>query len=533
MAYIPSECTKEQYENIVYSPDAKNKCYLSFNGVEYSDVDETLERITIKSNIINTSSQVFSLNNLISKSIEIRIHNLDLSLIQNPIELKIGTYINETIGYVYVPIGKFILQEKPTTSNGITTIKARDNSVLFDHPYNAKPLIDNSTETIIDENGNEIKVVTKKELLEDICNSSNVENGVTSFRGMDETLSIYDNSISARTYISYLAEQSGCFAYIDRNGKLQFIKLNELTTQTIPFDKVSSFTNSSKYKIDRVVYESGTIFFEYPTTAITDDILYLDGANPYITNETIVQEINDVVNGFTIDSLKIDKMYGNPCIDSFDYIQITDDNNIIYKTLGQNTLIYNGKLLQSFDTTISKEKRNTNTTLNSENYFKKYVKQKIDNETASLKIEVGEYTQKVDNLENETSNLNSGLDNLKGRTTNLEVGLDGVKIDVSDNTEKLSNMQYNFGTQALRIASSTSEVNSALDNTGIKVYNYDELTAVFNDKGSGVDKLIVTGTAQIGYLRFVKGLKGGKKVTQVFHLENLIEDLQDLVGDEQ
>ena len=93
-------------------------------------------------------------------------------------------------------------------------------------------------------------------------------------------------------------------------------------------------------------------------------------------------------------------------------------------------------------------------------------------------------------------------------------------------------MKYDFGTRALQIASSTSEVNMLLNNTGMKVYNYDDLTAVFNNKGSGIDKLIVTGTAQIGYLKIVKGTRNSKKVTQLFHLNNLIEDLQDLVGDE-
>ena len=67
---------------------------------------------------------------------------------------KCYTYINEEIGYVYVPIGIFNLQETPTTSKGITTIKARDNSVKFDINYNAKPLIDGSETTTTDSQGN-------------------------------------------------------------------------------------------------------------------------------------------------------------------------------------------------------------------------------------------------------------------------------------------------------------------------------------------------------------------------------------------
>ena len=65
MAYIPSECTQEQYRSAIYNADSKHKCYLAFNGVEYEDIDEILEKITIKSNIIDTSSKIFSLSNLI------------------------------------------------------------------------------------------------------------------------------------------------------------------------------------------------------------------------------------------------------------------------------------------------------------------------------------------------------------------------------------------------------------------------------------------------------------------------------------
>ena len=96
----------------------------------------------------------------------------------------------------------------------------------------------------------------------------------------------------------------------------------------------------------------------------------------------------------------------------------------------------------------------------------------------------------------------------------------------------INKMNFDFKTDGLSISTPDSETNSRLDNTGIKVYNYNTLTAIFNNRGSGIDKLIVTGSAQLGYLKIVKGTKNGKKVTQMFHLENLIEDINKLVGDE-
>lgn len=101
---------------------------------------------------------------------------------------------------------------------------------------------------------------------------------------------------------------------------------------------------------------------------------------------------------------------------------------------------------------------------------------------------------------------------------NKIVGLEGT----------LKDMSFNFSTKGLSIATTTDPNNSLLDNTGIRVYNYNKLNAIFNNKGSGIDKLIVTGTAQIGYLKFVKSTKNSEPVTKIFHLKQLIEDLTDL-----
>lgn len=95
----------------------------------------------------------------------------------------------------------------------------------------------------------------------------------------------------------------------------------------------------------------------------------------------------------------------------------------------------------------------------------------------------------------------------------------------------ITEMSYNFNTDRLKIAKSDDPVNSELDNKGIKIYNYSKLTAIFTDKGSGIDKLIVTGTAQIGYLKFVKNHKNGANCTTIHVLEQLIEDLTDLESD--
>lgn len=110
---------------------------------------------------------------------------------------------------------------------------------------------------------------------------------------------------------------------------------------------------------------------------------------------------------------------------------------------------------------------------------------------------------------------------------NKVVGIEGT----------LEDMSFNFSTKGLAVGTTTDPNNSLLDNTGIKVYNYNKLNAIFNNKGSGIDKLIVIGTAQIGYFKTVKsektymldGVTRTRKANKHFFLKELIEDLEDLI----
>ena len=122
----------------------------------------------------------------------------------------------------------------------------------------------------------------------------------------------------------------------------------------------------------------------------------------------------------------------------------------------------------------------------------------------------------------------SGLKTVEEKQAELKLTLENFNISFKSMSEKLEDMNYNFNTDALTIAKSTDPVNSRLDNSGIKVYNYTDLQAVFNNKGSGIKDLIVTETAQIGYLKFMKSEKNNKKITSIYHVENLVSRLEDL-----
>lgn len=149
------------------------------------------------------------------------------------------------------------------------------------------------------------------------------------------------------------------------------------------------------------------------------------------------------------------------------------------------------------------------------------------------------------------SQVNDRLEIVAGTVTTIEKSNNELNIEFVRQQEvydalnnkvlglegTLEDMSFNFSTKGLAVGTSTDSNNSLLDNTGIKVYNYNRLNAIFNNKGSGIDKLIVTGTAQIGYFKTIKsektymldGISVTKKANKHFFLKELIEDLEDLM----
>lgn len=67
---------------------------------------------------------------------------------------------------------------------------------------------------------------------------------------MNKEIAVYDNTVSARTYLSYIAEQAGGIAVIGRDGKL-YIKTIGESSVTLPLKLFKTFKWGEKFKITR------------------------------------------------------------------------------------------------------------------------------------------------------------------------------------------------------------------------------------------------------------------------------------------
>lgn len=417
MAYIPSECSLEEYERVIYSGDAKHRLYVKHgNTVIGTDGDNNASpfasQLILKKRILKNGSKTFSLNNFVSQEAELVLHDYIIDDLDEDIEIKIGTYIDSVMGYVYVPVGIFKIQDNPTTDKNKITYKLRDFSVKFDYYYNAKE--------IIDANGGP---VTKLQILRDICQKSGVTCAVFDFIGSNDFVSIYDNSTSARVYVSYIAEQAGCLAYISRDGKLKFIELNSIleNEKNIPQEIIESFVSGDSFKVSKVIYESGT--FKYEAGSGEYDTLYINQGNPYISNQTQINNIYNKVNLFEINSFKTGKVLGNPTHDPYDLIKVEYEGKT-YKTLAQYTLTFAGTMTSKYETTIEHDAKKSNINSSGNTVIKNYVKSEIDNSTATIMNEVGkiegETNQKIAKVTQTVEELNSKISDIADVTTSAE-----------------------------------------------------------------------------------------------------------------
>jgi len=400
-------CTEQEYKQIIYSGQAKNKLQISFNGVELEDADYYCEKITRISRILpNDGKKRLSLDNFVSQELEIVFHNIDETIIQDQVVISIGTVVDKDSledVYEYVPIGVFNIQDSPVTDKDKITIKLRDNRVKFDFNYDAKPLIDSGGGT-----------ATKKQILQDICDKAGVVQQVTipsisSFLGEDDIVGIYDNTITGTQYISYLAEQAGAIATINRYGELIFIYLNDLITYRIPLSIVEKYELGTPFKIQRVVYEDAIRHFEKHTDnlSLTDEefdasTLYLNAENPYISEQSQIDDIFDLLENFELDSVKTGKIIGNPVIDPWDIIEIYDDTDfyepVIFRTLASQTFTYTGINMSEFDTQIGLEARTENVSNTGEASFRKWARTQIDNVNAEITLQAGQIEETNNNL---------------------------------------------------------------------------------------------------------------------------------------
>ena len=256
-----------------------------------------------------------------------------------------------------------------------------DKMLNFEFNYNAKPLIDNSS----------TGKVSLLEILQDICAKAGVICGLSSLVNECD-VSWYDNTITAREYIEYIAELQASYAYIDNDGVLQFSKHKKNSVKTINFNLLGDYTIGEQHVISRVVYELGTLKYEYGDE--THDTLYININNPFVVSDSQIEYVYNNIKDFEFYSFTSTQspIYFNE-VKAGDIIIFTDGTNN-YPTIAQYTISYFGGWTGGYSLDVKSTKQAETEYKGLEEQYKR-LKITVDRDLNEIKEEVGEVEEKT------------------------------------------------------------------------------------------------------------------------------------------
>ena len=255
---------------------------------------------------------------------------------------------------------------------------------------------------------------------------------------MNKEIAVYDNTISAREYLSYIAEQAGGFACIGRDGKLYIRRIGEHIAE-LPLKYFQNFKWGEKFKVSRIRYEDGVQLFEKGNT--TENTVYINQENMYIVDQEQIDNIYNQLKDLEVYSFEGDSII-DPALDIGDLLLI-DNKYVIY----QGSSEYKGKFKASISSKIqSKAQEETTTRTPSQKVINRRVQSQInqaEGKITQLVEENSEYEQKltqheqdIDGIKQKVSNVVEYKREVEGVTEiHLEDAgeLDVLKLEVKGN----------------------------------------------------------------------------------------------------
>ena len=225
---------------------------------------------------------------------------------------------------------------------------------------------------------------------------------------MNEKMYVYDNTISARTYVSYIAEQAGGFALIGRDGKLYIRTIGESTAE-LPLKYFQDYKWGEKFKVSRIRYEDGIQVFEKGDE--TNNTVYINQENMYISKQEQIDSIYDNLNNIEVYSFEGNSII-DPALDIGDIV-IIDGKKVLYQGSSQ----YGGKFKANISSKIQgKAKEVTTVIVPSQKTINRRVESRIneaEGNITQLVEETSEYSQQLTEHEQTLNSISQKVESIK------------------------------------------------------------------------------------------------------------------------
>lgn len=362
--------------------------------------------------------------------------------------------------------------------------------IKFEFNYDGSELISKGEATLL-------------QVAQDICNKAGVELGSTSFLNSDKKVSVYDNTVTAREYISYIAESAGCFACIDRKGKLCFREFGQDETE-IPLEMFGEYKWGEEFKISKVSYEDGVRSFKFGDD--TRNNLWINQENMYIVDEEQVQKIYNKIKDLTANSFE-GKTVIDPAVDIGDKI-VVDGRNVIY----QGEMSLEGKFIAQISSKIQiKQKEETTVKKESQKVVNRRVQSRIDQAEGKIEQlveETSENSKKITKHEQDINGITQSVSKVEEKVGNVENVANTAKTtadtakSTADSTNKNLNTNYYTKTQTENKITQTAEstISEVSKTYSTKTETSTAKTEAINSANSSTDNKLkgYTETSKLG-----------------------------------
>lgn len=361
--------TSTNYKETILADSTKQllNVYIDNNKIEGRYILECKITYTLLNN------DEFCFGSTPAKTVNLKIHKNALP------DTYTRFYIESGITGENVPIGYFNVDEISKDDDYTVSLTLIDDMSLFEFNYDGSAL--NYPVTILT-------------ILQDICSKAGVELGSTSFLNWDKQVAVYDSTVTARTYLGYIAEQAGGFAIIGRDGKLYIRTIGEDTTE-LALRYFSEYSWGERFKVSRIAYEDGVQDFKKGNEV--NNTIWISSDNMYIVDQEQIDNIYNEYQDFEVYSFSGTSIV-DPAWDMGDIITI-DNRKIVY----QGELEYKGKFKASISSDIqAKSKEETTATKISETTRIRRVQSQInqiEGTITQLVQETGEYEEKLSQVE--------------------------------------------------------------------------------------------------------------------------------------
>lgn len=324
--------------------------------------------------------------------------------------------------------------------------------IKFEFNYDGSELISKGEATLL-------------QVAQDICNKAGVELSSTSFLNSDKKISVHDNTVTAREYISYIAESAGCFACIDREGKLCFREFCKDETE-IPLELFGEYKWGEEFKISKVSYEDGVRSFKFGDN--TRNNLWINQENMYIVDEDQIQKIYNKIKDLTVNTFE-GKVIIDPAIDIGDKIVI-NGKNVIY----QGEMSLEGRFITQISSKIQiKQKEETTVKKESQKVVNRRVQSRINQaegkieqlveETSENSKKITKHEQDINGITQSVSEVKTEVKTIDGKADKAQTTADTAKStaetakSTADSTNKNLSNNYYTKTQTENKITQTAE----------------------------------------------------------------------------